>query len=318
MRNSSGYRPFLRGMKTLACLLIGFVAGVAPTVASAAFPSGNGVIAVGYESSLSDVGSFEERSIRLRSPDGPDRMLYGCHDTSPECAAKSYTDPAFAPDGNRVVFDAGAGLALINIDGTGFRQLPAHSDDDGQPAFSPAADRIAFVVHRDGSRTWSIWTCDATDGGDARLLVRDGSHPVWSTRNWIAFVRGGGIYRVRPNGSGLRRLTRDGFAPAWSPDGRRLAFTREGVHRARTTPRSGGLYTAAADGANVQRLPKQSIGYAVEDLAWSPDGRRLLAYAESIVAVGLRGCLLHNYGGGDNGGGEFSSRDHGMDWQPLP
>ena len=27
--------------------------------------------------------------------------------------------------------------------------------------------------------------------------------------------------------------------------------------------------------------------------------------------------LLYNYGGGDNVGGEFSSRDYGLDWQPL-
>jgi hypothetical protein len=176
------------------------------------------VIAVGYKSSLQDVGSsVEERSIRLRSPNGPDQMLYGCKGTSPECSAKSYTNPAFAPDGSRVVFDAGAGLALINIDGSGFHQLPAHSDDDGQPAFSPAGDRIAFVVHRDGSRTWSVWTCDATDGRNARLVVRDGSHPVLSTRNWIAFVRGDAIYRVRPNGSGLRRLTSNGSRPPGRP-----------------------------------------------------------------------------------------------------
>jgi len=319
MRNSSGYRPFLRGMKKLGGLLIGFVVVVAPTVASAAFPGENGVIAVGYKSSLQDVGSsVEERSIRLRSPNGPDQMLYGCKDTSPECAAKSYTDPAFAPDGRRVVFDAGAGLALINIDGSGFHQLPAHSDDDGQPAFSPAGDRIAFVVHRDGSRTWSIWTCDATDGRDARLVVRDGSHPDWSTRNWIAFVRGDAIYRVRPNGGGLRRLTSNGFAPAWSPDGRRLAFTRAGKnYRAGTFAHPGGLFVMAANGADPHRLPQQNIEWAVEDLAWSPDGRRLLAYPESIVAVGLRGRLLYNYGGGDNVGGEFSSRDYGLDWQPL-
>ncbi len=319
MRNCSVYRPSLCCMKKLACLLTGFGVLV-PAAASAAFPGGNGAIVVGYKSSRQDVGSaVEERSIRLRFPDGPDQMLYGCQDTTPECAAKSYTDPAFAPDGRRVVFDAGAGLAVVNVDGSGYRELPAHSDDDGQPAFSPAGDRIVFVVHRAESRTWNIWICDATDGGNARVLVRDGLHPVWSTRNWIAFVRDGGIYRIRPNGRGLRRLTRDGFAPAWSPDGRRLAFTREGTnHRAGTVEHPGGLFVMAANGAGTHRLPRQNIAWAVQDLVWSPDGRRLLAYPESIVAVGLRGRLLHNYGGGDNDGGEFSSRDYGLDWQPLP
>jgi Tol biopolymer transport system component len=301
------------------CLLIAFVV-LGPSSASAAFPGRNGAIAVGYKSSLQIDGhaSIEERSIRLRSPDGPDQMLYGCRDTSPECAAKSYTDPAFAPSGRPVVFDAGASLALVNVDGSGFRQLPAHSDDDGQPAFSPTGDRIAFVVHHDKSRVTSVWTCDATDGAGARLVVRDGGTPAWSTRNWIAFARGEGIYRVRPDGSGLRRLTRNGFAPAWSPNGRRLAFTREGVYRHGTQERAGGLFIMNADGTHAHSLPEHAISYGVYDLAWSPDGRRLLAYPEHIVAVGLHGRLLQNYGGGENSGGEFSSRDFGLDWRPLP
>jgi hypothetical protein len=306
-------------MKRISCLVAAFVV-IGSSTALAAFPGRNGAIVVGYKAGLQDTRdtSWEERSIRLRSLDGPDRMLYGCRDASSECAAQSYTDPAFAPSGRVVVFDAGASLALVNVDGTGFRQLPAHSRDDGQPAFSPTGDRLVFVVHHGGSTASSIWTCGAADGGDARLLVRDGSQPVWSTRNWIAFVRGGDIYRVRPDGSGLRRLTRDGFAPAWSPNGRRIAFTREGVYRPRPSSRSGGLFIMAADGANAHRLPHQTITYGVQDLAWSPDGRRLLAYPESIVAVGLRGRLLRNYGWGDNIGGEFSSRDFGLDWQPLP
>ncbi len=290
-----------------------------PSSVSAAFPGRNGAIVVGYKASLQDTRdtSWEERSIQLRSLDGPDQILHGCRDASAECAAQSYTDPAFAPSGRLVVFDAGSSLALVNVDGSGFRQLPAHSRDDGQPAFSPTGDRVVFVAHHNGSHATSIWTCDAADGGNASLLVRDGAHPVWSTRNWIAFVRKGGIYRVRPDGSGLRLLTRDGFAPAWSPDGRRLAFTREGVRRRRTSARPGGLFVMAV-GANARRLPQQTITHGVEDLAWSPDSRRLLAYPESIVAVGLHGRLLRNYGWGDNVGGEFSSRDFGFDWQPLP
>jgi TolB protein len=85
----------------------------------------------------------------------------------------------------------------------------------------------------------------------------------------LAFERGGDLFAVRADGSGLRRLTsgpaRD-YSPAWSPDGRRLAFVsyRDGDAE---------IYVADARG----RILRQVTRNAAEDLqpAWSPDGRRL-------------------------------------------
>jgi hypothetical protein len=65
------------------------------------------------------------------------------------------------------------------------------------------------------------------------------------------------VFVVNADGSGLRNLTR-GEHPAWSPDGRRIAFLREGRL-------AGDLYVMNADGSGQRRLAR-SVG----DVAWLP------------------------------------------------
>jgi Tol biopolymer transport system component len=61
--------------------------------------------------------------------------------------------------------------------------------------------RLAFV------RAGDIWVANG-DGGEARLLVKDGEAPAWSPdRKRIAFVRKGNVWRVGADGRGLRQLT---------------------------------------------------------------------------------------------------------------
>jgi TolB protein len=78
----------------------------------------------------------------------------------------------------------------------------------------------------------------------------------------LLFVRGGQIYRMRADGTGLIALG-PGRDPAWSPDGQRIAFVRDSD-----------VYVMDANGANMQRVagnPRTSA----ESPRWSPDGRRL-------------------------------------------
>jgi dipeptidyl aminopeptidase/acylaminoacyl peptidase len=84
----------------------------------------------------------------------------------------------------------------------------------------------------------------------------------------IAFVRyhpatrRDSIYTVRPNGSGLLRLTRghDDLDPAWSPNGRRIAFSRDG-----------NIWVMGARGRHVHQVTK--LGGTQP--AWSADGETL-------------------------------------------
>jgi Tol biopolymer transport system component len=82
----------------------------------------------------------------------------------------------------------------------------------------------------------------------------------------LAVTRGGDVFAIRADGTGLRPLLRRAYAPAWSPDGTRLAFVSR---------RSGDeeIYVANADGGGVRRLTR-SPGADLSP-AWSSDGTRI-------------------------------------------
>ena len=73
---------------------------------------------------------------------------------------------------------------------------------------------------------------------------------------------------MNADGSGRRNLTRrpvdygaqDGPSPAWSPDGRKIAFDRDG----------GGIFVMNADGSGQRRLTQFG-----RQALWSPDGRMI-------------------------------------------
>jgi len=62
--------------------------------------------------------------------------------------------------------------------------------------------------------------------GKTPRLVLDGPFTCGAIGNWIAFVRLGDIWVMKPDGSGQQRLTRGAYCehPSWSSDGKSLAF----------------------------------------------------------------------------------------------
>src|SRR4051812_8217016 len=146
----------------------------------------------------------------------------------------------------------------------------------------------------------------------------EGSKPgaVTATRrDDIAFVRGGEIYVVGPDGRRLRKVIRGGDAsdPAWSFDRKQIAFmefikesdNEIGVVQANGTGRRNGLFNLGLD----------------SEPAWSPDDRHL-AVAEfvggfpppsdnsAIVVVSTRGRTTRRELT------KFSNRDLLPSWSP--
>src|SRR6185295_11006723 len=140
-------------------------------------------------------------------------------------------------------------------------------------------------------------------GDRARRIASGGTDPVWSARDRIAFVRGGQIWIVRPDGRGQRQLTgRGGTAPAWSPHGTQLAFARRG--------------TVLALDLKSNRLRRVWTAGA-SDIAWSPDGRRLVVHVfdSGVWTVGTNGRGARQLvAGGVNATSSFDA--NGVDWQP--
>jgi Tol biopolymer transport system component len=77
----------------------------------------------------------------------------------------------------------------------------------------------------------------------------------------LAFTRNGFVYSVAADGTGARRLAR-GLTPSWSPDGNHIAFMRNGA-----------IYVL-----DVQRHEQRRVARG-DELSWSPDGKALVVAA---------------------------------------
>lgn len=88
----------------------------------------------------------------------------------------------------------------------------------------------------------------------------------------IAFVRGGDLYSVRPDGSGQRRLTSGpelDSAPVVSPSGRFVVFERRAA-----AGTAADLYTVGAKGGGIRTLTRGAADD--HDVDFAPDGKAIV------------------------------------------
>ncbi|HUW14349.1 MAG TPA: hypothetical protein VM537_31795, partial [Anaerolineae bacterium] len=143
------------------------------------------------------------------------------------------SEPAFSPDGQRVIFYAWpGGLEAMRLDGSE-RSRIAHDTEAAFPAWSPDGKYIAFHSWRGRAGHFNIYIMRA-DGSEERMLV-DGEQAAWSPDSNRLVYKGCegsscGLMIVNADGSGKRRLTtcdecaNDGN-PDWSRDSNRIVFT---------------------------------------------------------------------------------------------
>ena len=140
---------------------------------------------------------------------------------------------------------------------------------DANPAWSPDGTRIAFTRYEKGRN--SIYIMMA--GGALARRTTDGNYyaPTWSLDGRrLAVVKHEsrglpGIYVMSADSLELPPvLLTEGYSPTWSPDGSRLAFVN-----------GRSIYLVSADGSGVALLLTRNEDRGFNDVAWSPDGRRI-------------------------------------------
>ena len=197
--------------------------------------------------------------------------------------------PQWSPDGRALVFgvgvfnaffngfhglflkpedraEGGAQIALINADGTGFRELTTGPNNNGFPSMAPDGKRIvyrSFGPEGDGLRIMNLETHAST-----LLSAGYDNFPLWSPRgDLIMFSRlaedSYEIFTIKPDGTSVKQLTNvhgNEAHMAWSPDGEHIVFasTRMGFKDEATyldAPQPyGEIFVMRYDGTDVQQL----------------------------------------------------------------
>lgn len=199
--------------------------------------------------------------------------------------------PTWSPDGQQLIFgigmfdaffngfhgqflkpadrvEGGAQVAMVNADGTGFRELTSGPSNNAFPSMSPDGRRFVyrtFGATDAGLRIMDIKTQKITSLGGG---YNYDNFPVWSPRgDLIMFSRqvngDYAICTIKPDGTGFKQLTHTRGIDAhmsWSPDGEhilfsssRMGFKDEAIYTDAPQP-YGEIFMMRFDGTKVQQL----------------------------------------------------------------
>lgn len=201
-------------------------------------------------------------------------------------AGGSSSSFSWSPDGSAIATGTDFGAIRIMWLAGGWRELTAGFDFD--PAWSPDGDRIVFVrfapgdtglftVAADGGEAIALadapgyelapsWSPDGTrvayyhlpqEGGAAELRVASADVPS------VRIVASGDISTLHP--------------PRWHPTGAMLLFSKRGPDG------SLDVYSVGAEGGNERRVVASDADE--RDASWSPDGGRIVFFTEHGVSV---------------------------------
>lgn len=211
-------------------------------------------------------------------------------------AGTASRSPSPSPTGNRVAFYVGRfepngdrtdDIFAVDRDGSNMKRLTSEPGYDGEPAWSPVGDFIAYRRIEPGTGRADVWVMNADGSQKVKLtgdlpVTESAGAPAWSPdASRLAFVtnssaagHGATLWTMNADGSDKRRVL-VGIAgdrdPTWSPDGSRIAFIR-------AYDDDTDISIIPATGGDVVRLrlPGQQ-----ESPAWSPDGRHV-AYWQHV------------------------------------
>jgi len=155
---------------------------------------------------------------------------------------------------------------------------------------SPDGKLVAYSSNRENSASRHIWVRQVDGRGSIRLTndPADDSDPAFSSDGTeIAFRSergGGGIYVVPVLGGEARELVPEGRRPSFSPDGRWLMYSTGRGLPGGTDNIPAKLFVKPVSGGQAVQIGAAisgRCGHAV----WSPDGSRILFFANCYPAV---------------------------------
>jgi len=188
---------------------------------------------------LADTASGQARPVSI-TLGGATRAPASRH----ESLDKGFSELAVAPDGKKLTFIAHGEVFAADADKGGeATRITRTPGESYAPAWSPDSRRLVYGSVRDGSR--HLYLYDFADGSEKALTSGDG----------------------------------EDTAAAFAPDGKSLAFVRDG-HELHWLDLAGGRTKKLVDARIDLRRPLGSD----RALAWSPDGRWIayLAYGERM------------------------------------
>ncbi|HEV7399826.1 MAG TPA: hypothetical protein VGN84_06105 [Solirubrobacterales bacterium] len=197
-------------------------------------------------------------------------------------ASAPVSDPRWSPSGFRIAYRAGGTLRVVNADGTRNHVLgPASAV---APAWFPPG--LHLLAYLDAAGKLRIVETDT-----ARMLASAGASPGVTALSWAA--DGSALLEISPRGLWLRRLRLDKLATglrlggarriplagdaivraaSFSPRGRAIAVLLSRHNRV-GGPRSEAILLDPAGGPPRRLF---TVSGRLDQLAWSPDGSRLL------------------------------------------
>ena len=213
------------------------------------------------------------------------------------------TEPSFSPEGRQLAFAwNGPGgdnydVYVKLLDAGAPLRLTSHPGEDRSPCWSPDGRHIAFIRYTENENTLVIVP---VTGGPERILhtvTSPGRRSLDRSLSWsadgksLAFSERVSplapfqIYLLSVESLESRRLTSPPAGtlgdrlPAISPEGKTLAFTRQGSNELDD------IYLAPVSGGAPKRLTSDSS--LITGLAWTPDGREILHSSNRAGALHL-------------------------------